>query len=676
MALTKQQKRAKKLKKRKASGADNQPSKFNDKDPFAAIGNMLGISTGVGEKNEAFSSGRIKTEDRISYGRPEEKELLLKFKKTILEENFKRISDYSKLYADFEERFYKHDRSVDVNAVNIVLSQKEVLHYFTECQDTGMDLINNMCDLASYAKNKEYLELQKNIITAYNKTFKPRMVGICNRMVDKVESMDDIILNLRAVQSRYVEGAPHVASYEKIKIDTIRGRTKAFLKYAQEMFRASKQNIYASINKSIADSEDQSKKVNNARLDLMEMVGSDSEFAMTVKIGNVKEMLDQAALMINEFKELETKLSVIPKTMINSNEVLDYQLIKQSFKSSGLKLGSADDYLQIFKPMYSRMIAVINSLEEILYDSKEETYLSVANYISEKLATGDLKGKPYNPLMGAVERSVGKFILFCEEKDLSWNNETAIKKAAIKFNKSWTRKEYVRVQNEANNILEELLNEFLDSTDIGRMEQAYIATDQYVDNRDFLYTKSMLNIRHIIEDKKQNENEILKSLISNTILEFREEDIIQLFASIQYFIKEDTIKYDFYNGGFNITERENSEFKTRAIHNFAVLNEKWLLYINNTVSFYYFSKKVNFNKIVKAIDKKIISLFDFLNERLLTNKVDCKTYDTYGLLEFMATMIPDILIFSSRKGYQFNSVELAEKLNEKFTKEQSNLKLK
>ncbi len=37
-------------------------------------------------------------------------------------------------------------------------------------------------------------------------------------------------------------------------------------------------------------------------------------------------------------------------------------------------------------------------------------------------------------------------------------------------------------------------------------------------------------------------------------------------------------------------------------------------------------------------------------------------------LEEFAKLVPDILIFASRKGYEFNSVKKAEELNKKFLK--------
>jgi len=664
MALTKAQKRAKKLKKKKNQPL--QPMKVKE-DSLDGISQILGISTKVGEKSEAFSSGRISVVDRVSYKSPTEEDLLIKFKKSILEENFKRISDYAGLYADFEERFYEHDRSVDVESMNNTLTQEEVLYYFTECPDTGMDLINNMADLASYAKNKDYVELQKNILIAYKKTFKPRMVGMCTKFKDIPENMNDIILGVRSVQARYVEGAPYIACVNNIKINSIKGRTKAFLEYMTQMQEAASNPMFAATNDSIAKSEDLLLKPKRSRLSMSEVVGLNASYAVEVNKGTQEELIEQSKPLIKEFKELESKLKVIPDSMINSNGVLDYLLAKQAFKSSGLKLGSTDDYLKTFKPMYLRMIALINSLCEIAFvnnidfqDNLEDSDSRVSLFIEKELNIEVKNQDFYNPLMNAVERSVSKFIIFCEEKDLNWSNETSLKKAAGKFNisnslGSWRKNVYIQEKNEANKILGTMLTDRLKSTEKGRRLVAFVETDKFADSRKFIYTQTMLSIRAVVEGCNDSEDKLLEYMNLNSVLAFSKE-LEQAIDYLSLFINDNNLlEYNFDKADFvDLTKEDRSKF----INNFATFIEMWLLYINNTVSFYYFSKKVGFKKITKQVEAKI---------DLLSNLLDnSDNLDYLQKLEDLAKLIPEVLIFAIRKGYKFNSVEKADILNKRF----------
>lgn len=457
MSMTRQQKR-KLARQQKKSGSNSLLGGNSELETMVnELSKMLGTSSKVGDKNEGYSSGRIDKKDRISYKSPTEEDLLIKFKKTILEENFKRISDYAELYAAFEERFCNHDRDIDIQSMNNTLTQEEVHYYFTECEDTGMDLINTMCDLASYSKNKNYLELQKNILNASKKMFKPRMLGIHTSFTNIPKDMNDIIKGLRSVQARYVEGAPYVASVNNIKIDTIENRTKAFLEYNSQMYQAANDPMFSLTNNMIANTEDLSLKPKTNRLAMSEIVGINAEYVTEIKEGTQEELIEQAKPLIKEFLELESKMKVISETMINGNGVLDYSLAKQAFKSSGLKLGSTEDYLKTFKKMYSRMIALINSLCEIAFANSvniDDKNNKVTLFIDEELNLGVQNRDIYNPLMGAIERSSSKFVVFCEEKGLNWNSESSLKKAAGKFNKSWERKVYKQEQNEANKILE------------------------------------------------------------------------------------------------------------------------------------------------------------------------------------------------------------------------------
>ena len=642
--------------------ASKRKSDSNLFSPINHISSVLGISTKVGEKNEAFSSGRIKEKDRISYGRPSEEELLVRFKKTVLEENFKRISDFSKLYSDFEERFYELNRSVDIQAMNNTLTQEEVKYYFTELEDTGMDLINNMCDLASYAKNKEYLELQNNILKAAKKILKPRMIGHFTDFPKNPKNMEDVIRTLRSIQARYIEGAPYVASMENHKIDTIEGRTLAFLDYNTRMKEAAKDSILNGLNKTISRIEDSSKKPKKHKLIMGEIIGLNADYAIEVKAGSEDQLIKQAKPLIKEFKELEEELKVIPESMTNSNGVLEYSLAKEAFKASGLKLGSTDDYLKRLKSKYSRMIALINSLCEIAYavDTNNILENKVWKFLDEELSLNIENKHIYNSLMGAVERVAGKFVVFCEEKDLTWTSETGLKKAAAKFNTDWNRKVYKRESNEANKILEEIVDKYLYSNPDKKIVAACADTNEFVDNRDFIYTKTMLDIESLVSSLDSDEDRILNFMKNDSILSFdlKSEMVRTFLGLLQIFIKNDLIEYKFDKTSFpDITE----EMISFILNNFPVFINSWLLQTNNTVSYYYFAKKMGFKKIEKAVEDKIEYLFEYFQ----VSEEELKL-DYFKKLEVIAKVIPDILIFASIKGYEYNSIEKAEKLNKKF----------
>ena len=75
----------------------------------------LGLSERVGDR-EPFSSGRIT--ERIGDKRPTENQLLEQFSKTKLENDFLAMTEFTKLYSEFEELFVNNIQAVDIKLMN------------------------------------------------------------------------------------------------------------------------------------------------------------------------------------------------------------------------------------------------------------------------------------------------------------------------------------------------------------------------------------------------------------------------------------------------------------------------------------------------------------------------------------------------------------------------------
>ena len=126
----------------------------------------LGLSERVGDR-EPFSSGRIT--ERIGDKRPTENQLLEQFSKTKLENDFLAMTEFTKLYSEFEELFVNNIQAVDIKLMNETWSLEKIVFYFNQLADIGLDCMNIMCDLVSYAKNKEYKKLQERVLEADKK---------------------------------------------------------------------------------------------------------------------------------------------------------------------------------------------------------------------------------------------------------------------------------------------------------------------------------------------------------------------------------------------------------------------------------------------------------------------------------------------------------------------------
>lgn len=169
----------------------------------------------------------------------------------------------------------------------------------------------------------------------------------------------------------------------------------------------------------------------------------------------------------------------------------------------------------------------------------------------------------------------------------------------------------------------------------------------------------MLSTGVVVKGCNNNEDKILEYMNENSILVF-DKDILTAISLLDIFIENDLLDYNFNMEQFaEIKEEDQSEL----INTFSNFIEAWLLYVNNTVAFYYFAKKVGFNKIVKKVEDKI----NFLTT-IFEGSEEINNLDYLQKLEEFAKLVPDILIFASRKGYEFNSVKKAEELNKKFLK--------
>lgn len=418
----------------------------------------LGVSEKVGER-EPFSSGRIT--ERIADKRPTENQLLEKFSKTKLENDFLAMTKFTELYSEFEELFINNIQAVDIKLMNEVWSLEKIVFYFNQLADIGLDCMNNMCDLVSYAKNKEYKKLQERILEA-EKKFTPRMIGVYTSFENKPKNMSEVILKIRSVQNRYLTGAAFLAIQHEMPIETVEDRTKALLAYNKEM-EAINSSAWGSIsNLMINKTKTESGFVKKIEVIANNIINDDSikRFAPIVS-GGKKQIQKQATSVCEYYNKLEEELSNL-KEFINEDKLFNFEKAKLIYKNSNSKFGSVELFLENLKNKLEELFSVTKTIFELYLNDKlkeESNSIEIFESYGFDMEADNLE-KMYNSLLGIIESNTDSFFVFARKKALNWTNEIDILKANNKFSKEIEKyglnRKIERPARKKNIILEEL----------------------------------------------------------------------------------------------------------------------------------------------------------------------------------------------------------------------------
>lgn len=391
----------------------------------------LGLSEKVGDR-EPYSSGRIT--ERIADSRPTENELLEKFSKSKLENEFESMTKFTELYSEFEELFVNDIQAVDIKLMNETWSLEKIVFYFNQLADIGLDCMNNMCDLASYAKNKEYSKLQERILEA-EKEFNPRMIGVCTRFEDNPENMSELILKIRAVQNRYMTGAAFLAIQHNMPIETIEDRTKALLEYNKEMKEIDSSPMGSMSNLMINESKSELGFAKKTEIIANNIINDNSikRFSPVIN-GGKKQVQKQTTKVCELYNKLEDQLEILQE-FLNEDKSFNFEKAKLVYKNSGSSLGSVELYLESLKNTFEDLLSVNRTIFELYLGDRfkeESNSLEVLEEYGFDTEHDTLE-EAYNSLLEAIKLSTGHFYLFAKRKSLAWNNETDIMKTNNKF---------------------------------------------------------------------------------------------------------------------------------------------------------------------------------------------------------------------------------------------------
>lgn len=418
----------------------------------------LGLSERVGDR-EPFSSGRIT--ERIGDKRPTENQLLEHFSKTKLENDFLAMTEFTKLYSEFEELFVNNIQAVDIKLMNETWSLEKIVFYFNQLADIGLDCMNIMCDLVSYAKNKEYKKLQERVLEA-DKKFLPRMIGVYTSFENKPKNMSEVILKIRSVQNRYLTGAAFLAIQHKMPIETIEDRTKALLAYNKEMETINSSPWGSISNFMINNTKSEFGFIKKVEVIANNIINDDSiKRFMPIVSGGKKQIQKQASAICEHYNKLEEEISIL-KEFINEDKLFNFEKAKLIYKNSNSKFGSVELFLENLKNKLEELFSVTRTIFELCLNDKlkkESNSIEIFESHGFDMEADNLE-EMYNSLLKIIESNTSNFFVFARKKGLNWTNETDILKANNKFSKEIEKyglnRKVERPARKKNIILEEL----------------------------------------------------------------------------------------------------------------------------------------------------------------------------------------------------------------------------